>query len=202
MATPGEGAPKAKSALVLAAEAVKSGPKVAAGYVRKENSASKFQRRYFEIRGGRYWVYYKSQESSEILCAMDLWRASAPALVPPGAGDVPDTGDVFSITWDRDRLFKAANHADAVRWVDAIVACQAQRPATMARVDDVVPAFATPGGGPDDGSMPSRSAASEAEEWPPRRADKGGRGGAGMKAQEREPAAPRAAACCACCVIS
>lgn len=75
-----------KSALVLAAEAVPRSAASLSGYLRKKNSADKWQKRWFEIVG-QYWVYYKRAEDSTLLCAMDLWRAGAPGLEPPAPGD-------------------------------------------------------------------------------------------------------------------
>ncbi len=95
------------------------------GYLRKKNSANRWQKRYFEIVAN-YWVYYKSSTSPEMLCAMDLWKAGIPELVPLAEGETEQCE--FSITWDRYRLFRASNRAEAVRWVNAIKAVQAQRP--------------------------------------------------------------------------
>lgn len=46
-------------------------------YLRKENSAGKWQKRWFEVVG-RYFVYYKRSDSPNMLCAMDLWKAHTP----------------------------------------------------------------------------------------------------------------------------
>lgn len=192
----GDAAPgKAKSALVIAAEACDRTAPTLAGFLRKENSAQKFQRRYFEILGDRYWVYSKGADSP-ILCAMDLWRASAPALLPPAPGEPADSCDVFAITWDRYRLFKAASHADAARWVDAIARVQAGRPRGAAATPGDRPAFTTPGGALDAASSP----AGGGEEWPPRRREGGGGAVDGRAAAARGSGA--AAGLCACCVIA
>ena len=47
------------------------------GYLRKENSAGKWQKRWFEVVG-RFFVYYKRADSPSMLCAMDLWKAHTP----------------------------------------------------------------------------------------------------------------------------
>lgn len=121
----GRGPGKAKSGLVLAAERVDRRTAMLTGDLKKKNSAEKWQRRYFEILD-HYWVYYKSRGSGEMLCAMDLWKAGRPDLAPLAPGDSEQC--VFSITWDRYRLFRAASQAEAARWVNAIVQVQAMRP--------------------------------------------------------------------------
>jgi hypothetical protein len=127
-----EEAPKVKSALVVAAERLDRQSAVCSGYLRKQNSEGKWQRRYFEIlvgSNGAFFVYYKRHDSPVMLCSMDLWRATVPELAPATEGDpAPDT---FGITWDRFRLFRATSHADAVRWVTAMLQVQARRPAEL-----------------------------------------------------------------------
>jgi hypothetical protein len=138
----GTSAPKQKSTLVLAAE--RAGRPSFSGYLRKLNSQQQWQKRYFEVIGGRYWVYRKSSSpSAEILCAMDLWKSGSPLLLDVGAhGD-----SVFSIEWDRVRLFRAANREEAQTWVRQMRMAQANRPKDMAPpVPAGVPAFSTVGG--------------------------------------------------------
>lgn len=135
---------KPKSSLVLAAE--RAGKATYSGYLRKLNSAQQWQKRYFEVIGGRYWVYRKSSApSAEILCAMDLWRSGPPSVLPPG-----DHGDsVFSIVWDRYRLFRASNREEAEAWVRHMRSAQNNRPPDMAAsapASPALPAFATSGG--------------------------------------------------------
>lgn len=142
--TQSAGAAKQKSSLVLAAE--RAGKATHSGYLRKLNSAQQWQKRFFEIIGGRYWVYRKSSApTAEILCAMDLWRSGPPAVLPPG-----DHGDaVFSIVWDRYRLFRAATREEAETWVRQMRMAQSNRPPDMAAAAPAataMPAFATPGG--------------------------------------------------------
>lgn len=141
------GAAKPKSSLVLAAE--RAGKATFGGYLRKLNSAQQWQKRYFEVIGGRYWVYRKSSApTAEILCAMDLWRSGPPAVLPPG-----DHGDaVFSIVWDRYRLFRASYREEAETWVRQMRMAQSNRPPDMAAATPAtaagpaLPAFATAGG--------------------------------------------------------
>lgn len=123
-----EGAGKAKSSLVLAAERIDRREALLQGFLRKKNSAEKWQRRYFLLLS-HYWVYCKNeQESSAILCAMDVWRAGEPNMEPPEPGETESR--CFSITWDRFRVFRASTPADALRWVQAIRQVQASRPNT------------------------------------------------------------------------
>lgn len=116
----------AKSSLVAAAERHARSSAVMAGSLRKMNSAGRWQKRYFEVVG-QFFVYYKNKASEDMLCAMDLWRASAPELVPADPRDA-DSGADFAITWDRFRAFRAGSKTEALRWVDAITAVQARRP--------------------------------------------------------------------------
>ena len=150
---------------------------------------------------GHYWVYYKSAAHTDMLCAMDLWRAGPPQLTPAaeaaaaggeeGASDPGIEGE-FSINWDRYRLFRAGNRADAEVWVAAIRAVQAQQPAGggegpgeqlgggasgggLQRVGGA-PAYTAPGGGgPEEGDEAGEEAA---EEWGVRGGTREGRGGA------------------------
>jgi len=147
--SPGEGAPdadeggagKPKSALVLAAEKIDPRTAVLTGYLRKQNSAGRWQKRWFSLLG-QYWVYAKSHTAPEVLCAMDLWKASPPALQPPAAGEAESVE--FSIEWDRFRLFRAASHAEAVRWVNAIAQVQAAKPAATVDRDRLLAGPPTP----------------------------------------------------------
>ena len=134
------GAPKGKSSLVIAAEMVDRSTSLISGYLRKHNSQSKWQRRYFEVIG-HYFVYYKTRDSPEMLCAMDLWKASTPELSPPQPAE--QVSSEFSIVWDRHRFFRTEMAGEAERWVEAIRQVQAQRP--VAAVSS--PAFLAPGGG-------------------------------------------------------
>lgn len=126
---------KPKPVLVVAAERLDRRTALLTGYLRKKNSSNRWQKRYFEIVG-QYWVYYKSHTAPEMLCAMDLWKASPPELLTPtGAtggtslGGEEDGGMCeFSITWDRFRIFRASSPAEALRWVNAIQQVQALRP--------------------------------------------------------------------------
>jgi hypothetical protein len=147
-------APKVKSALVVAAERMDRQAALCSGYLRKQNSEGKWQRRYFEIVGN-FFVYYKRHDSPVMLCSMDLWRASMPELAPATSEEPqPDT---FGISWDRWRLFRANNHADAVRWVNAMLQVQSRRPVDYGQPGGAgaagapggaagLPAFAQPGG--------------------------------------------------------
>ena len=90
--TAGSGKSLGKSALASRAEQL---PRAGAGflcsgYLRKKNSADKWQKRWFEVLAARegaaggpaaFFVYYKSRESADLLCAMDLWRSSRPELL-------------------------------------------------------------------------------------------------------------------------
>lgn len=118
---------KTKSTLVLAAERYDRRTAVISGYLRKRNSENRWQKRYFEIVGN-YWVYYKTDTSQDMLCAMDLWKASRPELVAPAGTEDEGAQCEFCITWDRYRVFRAVSPADAVRWVNAIQQVQALRP--------------------------------------------------------------------------
>lgn len=190
------GAPKPKSSLVAAAE--KAGKASFGGYLRKLNSAQQWQKRYFEVIGGRYWVYRKSSApTAEILCAMDLWRSGPPAVLPPG-----DHGDaVFSIVWDRYRLFRASNREEAETWVRQMRMAQSNRPPDMAAAAPAsatpLPAFATPGGtlgapaAPAPPPAEGGTAGSQPQDWSSRdRAAK----------QRQQHAAPQSAGC-ACAVM-
>ena len=141
---PAPGTSKPKSSLVLAAE--RAGTATHGGYLRKLNSQQQWQKRYFQVIGGRYWVYRKSSApTAEILCAMDLWRSGPPQILPPG-----DHGDsVFSIVWDRFRLFRASSREEAETWVRQMRMAQSNRPPDMAAAAPsapALPAFATTGG--------------------------------------------------------
>jgi hypothetical protein len=145
--------PRQKSSLVLAAE--QAGKASFGGYLRKLNSQQQWQKRYFEVVGGRYWVYRKSSApTAEILCAMDLWKSGPPALL-----DVSPHGDaVFSIEWDRLRLFRASNREEAQTWVRQMRMAQANRPQNMAKPQPgltAVPAFSAVGGVLHVASAPS-----------------------------------------------
>jgi hypothetical protein len=139
--------PRVKSSLVIAAERIDRQAAVCSGYLRKQNAEGRWQRRYFEIVGN-YFVYYKRHDAPQMLCAMDLWKAGSPELSvpPPPEKESPE----FGIAWDRYRLFRAASHADAVRWVTAMAAVQARRPppaaGAAAENGAALPAFAQPGG--------------------------------------------------------
>lgn len=140
---------KSKGNLVTTAERIRQTlTPSCAGYLKKHNSAGKWQKRYFEIVGGQYFVYYKNKDSKDMLCAMDLWRASAPELVTVGSsaaaaaikagaggegGADPTAATDFAITWDRYRLFRASSKADAAKWVEAMKAAQGNRPETERR---------------------------------------------------------------------
>jgi hypothetical protein len=117
---------KSKGTLVAVAERYPRSSAVMSGYLRKRNSEGKWQKRYFEIVG-QYFVYYKSKQSDEMLCALDLWRASAPEMIPYDPTD-PDSGADFAITWDRFRPFRAASKAEAFNWVAAMKEVQGKRP--------------------------------------------------------------------------
>jgi len=132
-----EGGGKTKSPLVLAAERIDRRTALLAGYLRKKNSADKWQKRWFEIvqapaTPGQaapppFWVYYKSSAAGQpLLCAMDLWRASEPGLEPPEPGEAEPC--CFHITWDRFRVFRASTPHEALCWVNAIKQVQATRP--------------------------------------------------------------------------
>lgn len=163
-----------KSALVLAAEACdRNAPGTFKGYLRKKNSQDKWQKRWFELVGNQFWVYYKSDKAGQpLLCAMDLWRAGAPGLEPAAeaaaaAGGVAaaatGTGDDgtcdFHISWDRFRVFRAGSPAEAARWVSAIAAAQAARPPLPA---DQPP---LPGAANSLGAAAAASAADRKAEW-------------------------------------
>lgn len=155
VSTPG-GSVKQKSSLLVAAEKIDRRTALLSGYLRKKNSQNKWQKRYFEIVGN-YWVYYKSASSSEMLCAMDLWKAGSPEMVAPSAGDpagLDASGESaeFAITWDRYRLFRASSHSEAVRWVNAILQVQASRPPEMVTERRIASPLVTRGGGGGGGA--------------------------------------------------
>ncbi len=54
-----------------------STPNGHAGYLMKEASTGRWQRRWFEIVG-HYLVYYKTKEDTLMLCAMDLLLVRPP----------------------------------------------------------------------------------------------------------------------------
>jgi len=122
---------KSKSNLVHVAEGFSRSSAVIKGYLKKKNSNGKWQKRYFEIVG-QYFVYYKNKESDEMLCAMDLWRASAPERIKLSSSSKDkndDSSDAdFAITWDRFREFRAPNSNDADAWVKCMIEVQAKRP--------------------------------------------------------------------------
>lgn len=221
-----EGGGKAKSSLVLAAERIDRREALLQGFLRKKNSAEKWQRRYFLLLS-HYWVYCKNeQESSAILCAMDVWRAGEPNMEPPEPGETESR--CFSITWDRFRIFRASTPADALRWVQAIRQVQASRPSpTPSSEADRARALAGPPtpslsaharaaghGGPAVGSMgmegpgsrgaspaAGAAAASGAADWDRRNRKSGGgdgRGGAAEAAAAGERGEKQA--CCRCVV--
>jgi len=182
---------RGKSSLVLAAEKVDRRTALLAGFLRKKNSEERWQKRYFELLGN-FWVYYKNASLDQpILCAMDLWRAGAPELLPPGPADAEACE--FSITWDRYRIFRAASRAEAQRWVNAIQQVQATRPpetvdrarALAGPPTPVVNALVARGGAAGD-AVPASSgngkAGGDARDWID--ASKGGRG-SGAKADAR-----------------
>ena len=76
---------------------------------------------------GHYFVYYKKHDSVDMLCAMDLWKAQRPELVPGGTAL---ESCEFSIHWDKHRLFRAPTPKDAAAWVDCLRKIQATRPKT------------------------------------------------------------------------
>jgi hypothetical protein len=117
---------KSKGTLVTQAERFSRSSAAVAGYLKKKNSAGKWQKRWFEVVG-QYFVYYKSKTSDEMLCALDLWRASAPELLQPDPAD-PESSADFAITWDRFRTFRAGSRAEASRWVEAMKEVQGKRP--------------------------------------------------------------------------
>ena len=98
------------------------------GFLRKKNSADKWQKRYFEVLSANnvaFFVYYKDAEkTSPMLCAMDLSKSSLPALVVQNVVGKDLTGSSneadFAITWDRYRTFRAGNRSEAEKWVEAI----------------------------------------------------------------------------------
>lgn len=138
--TPSSTGNKPKSQLVTQAEQEDRQRALIKGYLRKENSASKWQKRWFEVVG-RYFVYYKTSESPGMLCAMDLYRASTPEVVtqPDEAGNAVATS-TFAIRWDRYRVFKADSPEEAVRWVNVMKAVQAANPANAVRRPSQAPA--------------------------------------------------------------
>eukprot|EP01138_Halocafeteria_seosinensis_P003433 gb/GECG01003509.1/.p1 GENE.gb/GECG01003509.1/~~gb/GECG01003509.1/.p1 ORF type:complete len:176 (+),score=20.95 gb/GECG01003509.1/:1-528(+) len=116
--------PRAKSHLVRLAEMEDRNKAPIKGYLKKENSQKRWQKRWFEIVG-HYFVYYKRYDSPEMLCAMDLNRAQNPAVImeSDGQGGTVPTCE-FSIRWDRYRLFRAETPEEAVRWVNVMRAVQ------------------------------------------------------------------------------
>lgn len=157
---------KVKSGLVLSAEKIDRRTALLTGYLRKKNSQNRWQKRYFEIVG-QYWVYYKTHTSGEMLCAMDLWKASPPVLVAPGGPLDGDEGtqSEFSITWDRYRVFRASSPAEAVRWVNAIQQVQALRPADVADRSLAGPPTPSLAGLSKSGGDSTRLNPTEAREW-------------------------------------
>ena len=117
-----------KNPLLIAAEKIARERATMSGYLRKKNSADKLQKRYFLILPGgggiSYFVYYKSNAADvPMLAAMDLSRAGRPELLPASS---PEGDAAFSIMWDRQRSFQAGSRAEAGKWVEAILAAQAE----------------------------------------------------------------------------
>jgi hypothetical protein len=119
--------PKSQS-LVVEASKIPRETSLIRGFLRKKNSADKWQKRYFEVLSANnvaYFVYYKDAEkTSPMLCAMDLSKSSLPALVVQSVLGKDLTGSSneadFAITWDRYRTFRAGNRSEAEKWVEAI----------------------------------------------------------------------------------
>jgi hypothetical protein len=141
---------KSKSNLVQVAEGYSRKNAVIKGYLKKRNSNGKWQKRYFEIVG-QYFVYYKNKESDEMLCAMDLWRASAPERIKSKDNDdnEKDKDCDFAITWDRFREFRAPSSKDADDWVKYMLQVQAKRPDADRRPNVAASVAAKVVGSPD-----------------------------------------------------
>lgn len=56
-----------------------------AGYLRKRNRHDQWQKRFFEVVD-HYFVYYKRADSPDMLCAMDLYQADPPRVLPGPPG--------------------------------------------------------------------------------------------------------------------
>jgi len=56
-----------------------------AGYLRKLNRHQHWQKRYFEVVD-HFFVYYKRDDSPDLLCAMDLYQADPPRVLPSAPG--------------------------------------------------------------------------------------------------------------------
>lgn len=107
------------------------------GYLLKDTSTGRWQRRWFEIMG-RFFVYYKTQEDSEMLCAMDLRLAKnihvvVDGVVPVGTGPAAPR-QAFSLCWDKKRTFLAETRAEAEAWVEALRAAQSAPVSSPLRV--------------------------------------------------------------------
>ena len=141
----------AKAALCARAQALPRAGALATGALRKQNGAGKWQKRHFEVLStplplpgapapsvapAAFFVYYKDDGAdSEMLCAMDLFRSSLPALAVADEELATAAGGAecdFAITWDRFRVFRAPSRSEAKRWVAAIRAAQARNPNTNA----------------------------------------------------------------------
>lgn len=85
----------------------------------KLNGKNMWQKRWFEIVG-HYFVYYKRHDSTDLLAAMDLWKAQPPRHAP--------TESVFYIEYDRDRAFRAKSAADAAKWIRLMLQVQRSNP--------------------------------------------------------------------------
>ncbi|KAA0154764.1 hypothetical protein FNF29_02293 [Cafeteria roenbergensis] len=114
------------------------------GYLRKRNRHDQWQKRFFEVVD-HYFVYYKRADSPDMLCAMDLYQADPPRVLPgpPGPDGRPQNSGAFCINYDRDRTFKASSAEDAERWVGVILAVQRANPA-HARAPPAPPEAAGP----------------------------------------------------------
>jgi hypothetical protein len=125
--SPDNNDPKSQS-LVVEACKIPRETSLIRGFLRKKNSADKWQKRYFEVLSANnvaFFVYYKDAEkTSPMLCAMDLSKSSLPALVVQNVVGKDLTGSSneadFAITWDRYRTFRAGNRSEAEKWVEAI----------------------------------------------------------------------------------
>ncbi|OQS02421.1 hypothetical protein THRCLA_05211 [Thraustotheca clavata] len=99
------------------------------GYLLKKSRQGRFQKRWFEATS-HYLTYYKNAESEKLLACIDLWRSGNIQMgVPEGYASADVTSADFSVKiGDQDYFLRAADEAEAAKWVNGLKLRQVKPP--------------------------------------------------------------------------
>ena len=90
-------------------------------YLQKQTKDGKWQKRYFETNGN-FLTYYKSKKMTKLLAAVNLPQVGEIKVIDPDPeNDDTRDGGLFTIQLNsRDYTLKAADHQEALEWVDVL----------------------------------------------------------------------------------